>query len=392
MGAGLKLLFDLSAAQPLRFGAHGAGEYARSVFRVLAPRAGGRLVAYAFAGAPLDDEMTSVAASAGVEVCSVADRNGLQQLVRERSPERVYSALPYELGAVDFGRAEFVGTIHGLRPIEMPADSSAWRYSRNASDLIKAQVRLAASSWYIERMRRRFAALLAVRAAARRFIVPSEYTRASLLQHFPGIDAGSVHVLYSPKTAMADVPQTAQRLPDFVAAAQRRYLLLVSGDRWVKNSYRALRAIEQVLAALPAERRWAVVVTGNCPRFFPHAWREAFRFAGRCSDEELAGLYANAGLFVYPSLNEGFGYPPLEAMSYATPVLAAAIAATPEISAEGAGYFNPLDIADMRTRIAAALSDPFALAEWGNKARQRYLVVSARQAHDLDALCNLLLA
>jgi glycosyltransferase involved in cell wall biosynthesis len=241
-------------------------------------------------------------------------------------------------------------------------------------------------------MRRRFASLLAVRAGARQFVVPSEYTRASLLKEFPGIAAESVQVLYSPQTAMANMPRASLRLPPFVAGVQRRYLLLVSGDRWVKNSYRALRAIEQVFASMSPERRWVVVVTGNCPRLFPARWRYSFRFAGRCSAAELAALYANAGLFVYPSLNEGFGYPPIEAMSYATPVLAAAIAATPEISAEGAEYFNPLDTRDICVRIATALANPASLAEWGERARQRYQKVSARQATDLDALCNLLLA
>jgi glycosyltransferase involved in cell wall biosynthesis len=392
MGAGLKLLFDLSATQPLRFGAHGAGEYARSVFRSLAARATDKVAAYAFADASLDDEMKQVAERAGLQICSVADRQELQRLIRERAPERVYSALPYALGGVDFGRGEFIGTIHGLRPLEMPADSAAWRYSRTMSELLKAQVRFAARSWYVARMRRRFAALLAVRAAARQFVVPSEYTRASLLQEFPGIAAESVRVLYSPQTAMANMPRASLQLPQFVAGSQRRYLLLVSGDRWVKNSYRALCAIEQVFATLPPEKRWTVVVTGNCPRFFPARWRKSFRFAGRCSAGELAALYANAGLFVYPSLNEGFGYPPLEAMSYSTPVLAAAIAATPEISAEGAEYFNPLDTRDLRVRLAGTLANPASLAQLGERARRRYQTVSARQAQDLDELCNLLLA
>jgi glycosyltransferase involved in cell wall biosynthesis len=392
MGAGLKLLFDLSAAQPLRFGAHGAGEYAKSVFRSLAARDLSGVAAYFFAGTSLDDDIKQAAARAGIQACAVADRQELQRLIRDRAPERVYSALPYPLASLDFGRAEFVGTIHGLRPIEMPADSVAWRYSRSTSELLKAQVRFVARAWYVARMRRRFASLLTVRAGTRRFVVPSEYTRASVLKEFPGIAAESVQVLYSPQTAMANMPCASLQLPPFVADARRRYLLLVSGDRWVKNSYRALCAIEQVFACMPPERRWVVVVTGNCPRFFPARWRNSFRFTGRCSAGELAALYANAGLFVYPSLNEGFGYPPLEAMSYATPVLAAAIAATPEIAAEGAEYFNPLDTRDISVRLAAALANPASLAQWGERARQRYEKVSARQATDLDALCSLLLA
>jgi hypothetical protein len=72
--------------------------------------------------------------------------------------------------------------------------------------------------------------------------------------------------------------------------------------------------------------------------------------------------------------------------------MAARRSSPPEISAEGAEYFNPLDTRDICVRLAAALENPASLAQWGERARQRYQKVSARQATDLDALCSLLLA
>lgn len=69
------------------------------------------------------------------------------------------------------------------------------------------------------------------------------------------------------------------------------------------------------------------------------------------SYEKLASLYQNAYLFVYPTLNEGFGYPPIEAMQFATPVICSAITSTTEICGDSVLYFNPYSIDEIKNRI-----------------------------------------
>jgi glycosyltransferase involved in cell wall biosynthesis len=75
------------------------------------------------------------------------------------------------------------------------------------------------------------------------------------------------------------------------------------------------------------------------------------------SEEELGDLYKNASLFVFPSLSEGFGLPPLEAMARGLPVASSNSTCLPEILGNAAIYFNPLDINDMANQIKKALSD-----------------------------------
>lgn len=75
------------------------------------------------------------------------------------------------------------------------------------------------------------------------------------------------------------------------------------------------------------------------------------------SEGELDNLYRNASLFVFPSLCEGFGLPPLEAMKRGVPVASSNAACLPEILGEAAIYFNPLDINDMADKIKKALID-----------------------------------
>ena len=69
------------------------------------------------------------------------------------------------------------------------------------------------------------------------------------------------------------------------------------------------------------------------------------------SDEVLAGLYEAASVFVYPSLYEGFGIPPLEAMSFSCPVVCSNVSCIPEVVGDAAEMFDPNDIKSIQSAI-----------------------------------------
>ena len=78
---------------------------------------------------------------------------------------------------------------------------------------------------------------------------------------------------------------------------------------------------------------------------------------GYLTDSELGVLYKNARLYVFPSLIEGFGLPPLEAQSYGLPVASSQATCLPEILNDSAIYFDPEDLNDMVGVIRATLND-----------------------------------
>lgn len=82
-----------------------------------------------------------------------------------------------------------------------------------------------------------------------------------------------------------------------------------------------------------------------------------FHFPGFVPDQDLAHLYQNALCYIFPSLYEGFGLPPLEAMSFSCPVLSSDQASLPEIMGDAALYYNPYQENDLSEKLKLIMSD-----------------------------------
>ena len=87
-------------------------------------------------------------------------------------------------------------------------------------------------------------------------------------------------------------------------------------------------------------------------------------------DRLLASLYACASALVYPSLYEGFGIPPLEAMSYGCPVICSNTSSIPEVVGDAGEYFDPGDVDSMRDAIECVTE---------SKARREELIAKGRE-------------
>jgi glycosyltransferase involved in cell wall biosynthesis len=119
-----------------------------------------------------------------------------------------------------------------------------------------------------------------------------------------------------------------------------------------------------------------------------------FRYAGYVSDQDLAHLYNLASVFVYPSLYEGFGLPPLEAMACGAPVAASRAGSLPEVLGSDAAFFNPHETSEIAQTLKRLLADDRrrrGLSElgrrhahrfqWGDTAARLLKVFSAVDAH-----------
>lgn len=99
---------------------------------------------------------------------------------------------------------------------------------------------------------------------------------------------------------------------------------------------------------------------------------------GYVPDSLLPALYAGAALFIYPSVYEGFGLPPLEAMASGVPILVSNRSCLPEICGDAAGYIEPDDVGEFSDAIVSALTDE----KWRARARQSGLERAANFTWD----------
>jgi glycosyltransferase involved in cell wall biosynthesis len=88
-----------------------------------------------------------------------------------------------------------------------------------------------------------------------------------------------------------------------------------------------------------------------------HKLHKHVRFFGFVSDQTLAALYRLANVFVFPSLYEGFGLPPLEAMASGTPVITSNVSSLPEVVGDAALMIDPYDPAAIADAMARVLTD-----------------------------------
>jgi glycosyltransferase involved in cell wall biosynthesis len=107
---------------------------------------------------------------------------------------------------------------------------------------------------------------------------------------------------------------------------------------------------------------------------------------------ELELLYQNAYSFLYPTLNEGFGYPPLESMKYGTPVLCSAITSITELCGDAVLYFNPFSVDEIKNRILLVLFEEGIWEQYSLLGIERSHLIASKQDRMLDALCRLILA
>jgi glycosyltransferase involved in cell wall biosynthesis len=142
----------------------------------------------------------------------------------------------------------------------------------------------------------------------------------------------------------------------------RRYVLAVGSLARHKN----LSALGATLVDL-ARRGFDLAIAGAAdPKIFSAAAAglpQSTKYLGRVSDSELRALYEGAACFVFPSLYEGFGIPPIEAMACGCPVVAARIGALTETCGDAAVYCDPADPANIAAMVGRVVDEP-ELAEW----------------------------
>ncbi len=214
-------------------------------------------------------------------------------------------------------------------------------------------------------------------AAARRadrVIVSSNCTRDDLVELL-GTPARKIRVI-----PLGVARSIARRDPDAVAAFRRErslpadYLLYVGARKRHKN----LELLVRALATLRPQTRPPLVLSG-APGLGPRLERlaratgveKSLHFAATADDAELSLLYSGAALYLQPSLYEGFGLPPLEAMACGVPVVSSTGGSLPEAVGDAAVLLDPGSPSTWAGTILALLGDGARRATLAQRGLER---------------------
>jgi glycosyltransferase involved in cell wall biosynthesis len=162
-------------------------------------------------------------------------------------------------------------------------------------------------------------------------------------------------------------------------AEARGPFLLYPANPWPhKNHERLFQAFTRVRQARPDLR---LVLTGTGLERLSGV-PEGVDVRGRVGRDELAALYRSASALVFPSLYEGFGQPPLEAMASGTPVAVSRAGSLPEVCGDAAVYFEPTSVNEITEAIMAVLERPDHLVERGLERAAGFTWDETARRHD----------
>ena len=253
-------------------------------------------------------------------------------------------------------------------PWRLPADAVLWAptntgpiYTRNQVITVHDGAVLSHPEWFSKAYSIwRSWALPRIMCSAKHVITVSRFAKERLCEwtgipetKITTIPNGINHDLFRPSSA-SEVASIREKY-----TLGERYLLTVGSLDPRKNLGRLIQAWKRVE---DADRRdtQLVIAGGGSAHFAAMSLASDsanVRILGRVPDQDLPALYSGALAFVYPSVFEGFGLPPLEAMACGTPVLTSNISSLPEVVGDAALFIDPYDINDIESGIERLSED-----------------------------------
>ena len=385
----MNLLFNLVAVQPIHSAKfHGGGSYGEVIFWALVKRGVQFSCAYD-SKKYLDPLIVEACKTQNVPLFDISEKLP-QQIIDENEIDTFYTPLYSLEKKWDINVKDFVFTWHGVRALEMQYSWAGVGFAKKFGQKFEALVRYR-ESWKKHYYKPKYQDLAKRMAEGKaRTITVSEHSRASIKSFFPELLDLEIPVFYSP---MTEYDPEGFLSPGVTA---KKYFLLTSGARWEKNNLRAAMAFDELVGMYESQGKsfdYKMVITGaaNPKAYLRHLkHKDRFVLLGYVENKELEFLHKNAYAFVFPSLNEGFGYPPVQSMRYGVPVAASGTTSIPEVCGDAVLYFDPYSVSEIKNRLIQLL-DTEIYDEYATRAPNRYAEVHERQVADLEKAVDFIL-
>lgn len=364
------ILFDVTSMQPQKTAfKHGGGTYASFVLkRMLQKKV--QFAVYFNSKNYLDPEISNLLKEEHIKMYDISTTS-FDDIIGSIKNPVVFSILPKPY----MFTVKTVGNIHDCREIELYNDLWELYYPITFKRIFVKLYQFLFPSFYLKRQKEKLNRIL----GNKNFIPVTDtfYSKYKLVSFFPQLKLMDMKVFSSPFD-FDDKPVISEN--------KEKIFLLISGNRWLKNNLRVIIALDELFSTGEL-LDYRVVVTGvPSLSFFKKKIRNTERFTtfDYIDDNKLQDLYRIAYCFIFPSLNEGFGIPPLEAMKYGTPVIATNLTAVPEVCGDAVVYINPHSIDDIKSKILMMAHEQKHYMEMQNKSILHYSYMVKKTLEDTD--------
>lgn len=376
------VLFDLTTSQPSREGKfHGGGEYGKTAFYELCMHYLDR-VRLSVCYNPdrfLDDWLINLIQEKQIPTYLVHNQAEIMETIDAQKFDTVYNPLMHVHEQKSPNATyRYIVTAHGLRFLEKPIDSTAPLYESSLKDKLRDKIKIMTEERYRQKQWSKYREDV---FACDDVVMVSMHAMYTVRAAYPDYDPAHIHCFYSPEKHVEPVEGIDQVQPE-------QTILMLGGNRWIKNVYRGIMAADGLFSSnlLPG---YTVKVVGGIPKSIEKKIQNKDRFQdlGYVSPDDLEKAYCACDVFFYPSLNEGFGYPPHEAMKYGKTCIISAASSLPEIYRDSVYYCNPYDIFEMQNRLLQATEHKIDT----ETVVASYARIAQRQKEDLARLCELII-
>lgn len=382
-----RIVVDVALAQPTREKFHGGGEYVHIVAERLAESLGSAMTIAIDGSRPLGPRLTSLLSN-GVETTGISDAADLQSLMDSGTCSVYFAPLTRPFQAlVDYKDTTFMFVRHGLRFQEVYNDPLRIPLASGLRDKIRELVKYVSWNAYVRRDYARNEAFFKNDAGIA--IAVTNHTASAMQLAYPHINSERVHILYPPLNFIPseiDLATAWDRLQANLGLHSRRFFLFTGVRRWIKNPIRLRRALSIYARSIPDITD--VIALGSSKREEERIGRVTFRSLPYVGREELIALYRHAYCLLYPTLNEGFGYPPVEAMQQGTPAIVGANSSLFEVCENAALYADPHSPLEIATRMHQLERDHQLYQRLQEASTRRGRALATRQKADLTRLVN----
>lgn len=379
------ILFDLLASQPaMNTKFHGGGEYIKTIFLELCKKIKEeniRIITFYNPDKFIDEWIKEEINKNGVKNYLVNSYEDVLNINELNDVDVFFAGLLDPFRFITLPKnIKVIGVYHGLRVLELPIDRYAPLYANTIKEYLNYSSKVLLKDVFFLKKYKEVKQLL---DKCDHLVAVSDHSKYSALSFYPNINEDKISVFYSPMKYIESYDDKSLHVCD-----KNKIILLLGGNRWTKNIYRAIIATDELFTNGKLNG-YKVRIIGNITEKIKKKIRniDKYEILDYVTPIELEKNYKQCDIFLYPTLNEGFGYPPLEAMRYDKTCIISAITSLTEVYGDGVYYFNPYDINEIKARLLQAVERKIDV----DIIRNRVNVISDRQKEDLNKLCQLII-